>query len=70
MAWEAWTQKWARGAVWGQTPENTDFQAVIIGWVRLEETLRGPQWGQTTVGPAQMSMPVGFTPDNVLLLLF
>lgn len=32
----------------------------------MEETLRGPQWGQTTVGPAQMSMPEGFTPGNAL----
>lgn len=43
MAWETWTRRWVGGVVWGQTAENTDFLAIIIGWVWSGETLRGPQ---------------------------
>lgn len=31
------------GLFGGQTPENSDFQAIIIGWLCSAETLRGPQ---------------------------
>lgn len=64
MGWEAWTPRWAGEAVWGETPENTDFQVIIIGWVWSEKTLRDSQ-PCLLLTPVQVPVLVGFTPCSL-----